>query len=75
LQAIERGAPVKALGAALYNLPGITDQGNLDAFWTSAKVPERQGVEQFLNQIKNLTQVPISGYALANEPILWRASL
>ena len=75
LQAIERGAPVKALGAALYNLPGITDQGNLDAFWTSAKVPERQGVEQFLNQIKNLTQVPISGYALANEPIPWRASL
>jgi capsular polysaccharide export protein len=74
LQAIERGAPVKALGAALYNLPGVTDQGDLDAFWRSAKAPERQRVELFLDQIKNLTQVPISAYALEDEPILWGAS-
>jgi capsular polysaccharide export protein len=71
LQALERGAPVKVLGAALYNRPGLTEQGSLDEFWQSAKAADPRVIEQFLGQIKNLTQVPISAYALSDEPILW----
>ncbi len=71
LQALERGAPVKVLGAALYNRPGLTEQGSLDGFWQSAKAADPRVIEQFLRQIKNLTQVPISAYALSDEPILW----
>jgi len=71
LQALERGAPVKVLGAALYNRPGLTEQGSLDGFWNSAKAADSKVVEHFLLQIKNLTQVPISAYALADEPIIW----
>jgi capsular polysaccharide export protein len=71
LQALERGAPVKVLGAALYNRPGLTEQGSLDGFWNSTKAADSKVVEHFLLQIKNLTQVPISAYALADEPIIW----
>lgn len=71
LQALERGAPVKVLGAALYNRPGLTDQGSLDGFWNSAQAADSGVVEGFLRQIKNLTQVPLSAYALADEPIIW----
>lgn len=34
LHALRMGVPVKALGAAVYDLPGLTHQGDLDAFWT-----------------------------------------
>jgi capsule polysaccharide modification protein KpsS len=33
LQAISYGTPVKVLGDAVYDMPGLTHQGSLDTFW------------------------------------------
>lgn len=35
LHALQKGVPVKALGAAIYDCPGLTHQGSLDDFWTA----------------------------------------
>lgn len=40
LQALRIGVPTKVLGAALYDMPGLTFQGSLDAFWTTAGPPD-----------------------------------
>lgn len=71
LQALERGAPLMVLGDALYKQPQLTFAGDLDAFWNDARPPERAGTMAFLAQMKNLTQAPVSVYALRDEPIRW----
>ncbi len=40
--------PVITLGKAVYNLPKLTYQGNLDSFWTAADPPVPLRVKQFL---------------------------
>ncbi|MBP0466866.1 capsular biosynthesis protein [Roseomonas sp. PWR1] len=40
LQAISQGKPTIALGRAIYDMPGLTFQGGLDAFWTGAAPPD-----------------------------------
>ena len=40
LQALREGKPVVALGAAIYDMPGLTFQGGLDRFWTEATAPD-----------------------------------
>ena len=35
LHALQAGCPVKCLGFATYDMPGLTHQGALDQFWTS----------------------------------------
>lgn len=71
LQTLERGAPLKVLGQAIYDRPGLTFQGDLSEFWTQAQPGDRQTVEHFLHQLKALTQVPVSLYAFADEPLPW----
>ena len=39
-QALANGKPVIALGQAMYDLPGLTYQGDLDRFWTEAAPPD-----------------------------------
>ncbi len=36
LSAIYHGSPVKVLGDAIYDMPGLTAQSDLDTFWTTA---------------------------------------
>ncbi|MEO1611117.1 MAG: capsular biosynthesis protein, partial [Pseudomonadota bacterium] len=48
LTALQAGAPVIAVGKAIYDLPGLTFAGDLDAFWTNAAPPDRERVETFL---------------------------
>ena len=71
LQALERGAPLMVLGDALYNQPGLCFGGHVDQFWQQAHKPVFGETEHFLVQIKNLTQVPASLYAMRNEPLVW----
>ncbi len=71
LQVLERGAPLMALGDALYRRRGLTFQGGLDRFWTEARPADREAVDGFLAQLKNLTQMPASVYARADEPLRW----
>lgn len=42
-------APVITLGVAVYDLPNLTFQGSLDAFWTEAVAPERHQIQNFFN--------------------------
>lgn len=39
--ALEVGAPVIVLGDAVYDVPGVTHQGSLDAFWAAPDLPDR----------------------------------
>ncbi|MBW8271477.1 capsule biosynthesis protein [Caldovatus aquaticus] len=47
LQALSAGKPVVTLGHALYDMPGLTWQGRLDAFWTRAGPPDAALVDAF----------------------------
>ena len=38
--ALARGVPVVALGDAIYDMPGLTFQGGLDAFWSGGTPPD-----------------------------------
>jgi capsular polysaccharide export protein len=38
--ALAAGVPVMTLGQAVYDMPGLTFQGSLDAFWTEAAPPD-----------------------------------
>jgi capsular polysaccharide export protein len=72
LQALERNVPLIALGDAHYDLPGLTFQDGLDRFWTESVRPDSQASAAFCAQLKNLTQVPVSLYAMNDEPLTWR---
>jgi len=71
LQALERGAPLMVLGEALYKQPQLSFTGDLDQFWTQARPACPAETQRFLAQMKNLTQAPVSVYALRSEPIAW----
>lgn len=75
LQALERCAPLMVLGDALYKQPHLTFMGDLDHFWQQGRPPCPQETASFLAQMKNLTQAPVSVYALRGEPIKWDAVL
>jgi capsular polysaccharide export protein len=45
--ALAAGVPVITLGQAIYDMPGLTFQGNLDAFWTEATPPDVASFEAF----------------------------
>jgi capsular polysaccharide export protein len=42
------GKPVKLLGQAVYDVPGLSFQGGLDAFWTQAAPPDPELLKAFL---------------------------
>lgn len=45
--ALEVGIPVIVLGDAVYDVPGVTHQGSLDAFWRSPELPDRTLYQAF----------------------------
>jgi capsular polysaccharide export protein len=71
LQALERGAPLMALGESLYRRPSLTFSGELNDFWTKATAPEPDVATEFLARAKNLTQAPVSLYATRDESLCW----
>ncbi|PUE13574.1 capsular biosynthesis protein [Limnohabitans sp. WS1] len=75
LQALERGAPLMVLGQALYKQPQLSFTGELDQFWTQGRPACLAETQKFLAQMKNLTQVPASVYALRAEPLRWHEVL
>jgi capsular polysaccharide export protein len=64
LQALGHGAPVVALGKAIYNKPGLTYQGSLDEFWQEcgSHRPEHHRVQTFRNMLIHRTQANGSFY-------------
>lgn len=51
------GLPVITLGTALYNMPGLTFQGPLDAFWTDAAPPDAELFRRYRNTVIHATQL------------------
>jgi capsular polysaccharide export protein len=45
--ALETGTPVIVLGDAIYDVPGVTHQGSLDAFWPAPQRPDTALYEAF----------------------------
>ncbi|WP_081955255.1 capsule biosynthesis protein [Achromobacter sp. RTa] len=55
--ALVHGRPLKALGKAIYDMPGLTFQGELDAFWRYAKQPDKRLFRWFRNTAIHCTQI------------------
>ncbi|MDR6599649.1 capsular polysaccharide export protein [Achromobacter deleyi] len=65
--ALVHGRPLKALGNAIYDMPGLTFQGELDAFWRYSKQPNQRLFRWFRNTVIHCTQV--NGGLYSNESI------
>ncbi len=61
------GKPVKVLGDAVYDIPGITDQSDLAAFWSSPTPPDLDLWEDFYRVLAN--RCLIHGAFLSNAGI------
>lgn len=55
--ALQHRRPTKALGKAIYDLPGMTFQGGLDDFWSRLTPPELDLVRAFRNVVVHATQL------------------
>jgi capsular polysaccharide export protein len=63
LSALLHGTPVKTLGHAVYDLPGLTFQGSLDQFWTDPGRVDRTLNRQFRNYLAATSQLNGSFYS------------
>ena len=55
--ALEANKPIKTLADPIYNLPGLTFQGELDDFWTGGEVPEPNLAAAFRKIVMHATLV------------------
>ena len=57
MAALAQGCPTKALGTAIYDVPRLTDQRTLDAFWTAPAPPDAEVFRAFRKVIIHATQI------------------
>ena len=55
--ALEQGIPTCTLSDPIYNLPGLTGQMPLDAFWREATPPDRELFSRFRRCVIHATQI------------------
>jgi capsular polysaccharide export protein len=48
ITALRLGCPLKVTGNAIFDVPGLTFQGPLDAFWTNATPPDAELVRDYI---------------------------
>jgi capsular polysaccharide export protein len=77
LSALHHSRPLKVLGRALFDMPGLTFQGGLDAFWEEGGQPDQELFRAFRKVVLRRAQVNGSffteeGLALAVEGALHR---
>lgn len=77
LSAMHHNAPLKVLGRAVFDMPGLTFQGSLDRFWTEGEPADQELFRAFRRVVLRLAQVNGSfftraGMALAIEGALER---
>ena len=51
--ALRQGTPTKVLGQAVYDIPRITHQGSLDAFWSHPVAPEPEVYDAFCRVLRD----------------------
>jgi capsular polysaccharide export protein len=57
LEALQWGAAVKTLAPAIYDIPGLVDDGPLDGFWTAPRAPDRPLLDAFVRALAATVQV------------------
>lgn len=57
LSAVLKGCPTLALGQTVYRMPGLTDQGPLDAFWDQRLRPDPALTDAFVRVLIHATQL------------------
>lgn len=57
IHALRAGRPVKSLGMALFDVPGLTHQGPLDTFWRNPTPPDKELMEAFVKAVAATIQV------------------
>jgi capsular polysaccharide export protein len=57
LRALVLGRPVKALGRAVWDVPGLAHQGSLDRFWSEGEPPQPTLRDDFLAALQATTQL------------------
>jgi capsular polysaccharide export protein len=57
-EALAKGVPVIALGNAVYDMPGLTYQGDLDHFWTEASAPDAELFDAFRRVLAARCMIP-----------------
>ncbi|MFN9621664.1 MAG: 1-acyl-sn-glycerol-3-phosphate acyltransferase [Cyanobacteriota bacterium] len=57
LQALYHAVPTKVLGRTFYNLPGLTDQHPLAAFWQAPQPSDRELFRKFYVHLIDTTQI------------------
>jgi capsular polysaccharide export protein len=62
-RALQLGRPVLALGHALYDIPGLTWQQGIDAFWRNATAPDPVLAEAFLRAVAACLQIRGTAFA------------
>jgi capsular polysaccharide export protein len=55
--ALDLGCPTMTLSDTIYNLPGLTFQRPLDAFWRDGTAPDAELLRRFRNTVIHTTQV------------------
>ncbi len=62
IHSIRKLKPTIALGCAVYDIPGLTHQGSLDAFWTDPEPVDEQLLHDFIAALAATIQVKGSFY-------------
>jgi len=62
LQALNHNSPVKVMGKAIYDMPGLTFQERLDKFWQNPGKIDRKLFEKFRSYVIKTTQLNGSFY-------------
>lgn len=57
MHALITGCPVKILGTAVFDIPGLTDQGHLDQFWQQPVRPDQELVDALVRALAHTVQV------------------
>ena len=57
VRALQMGSPVKVLGKAIYDIAGLTFQGDLDRYWQQAAPPDAQLLDAFLRTLAASIQI------------------
>jgi capsular polysaccharide export protein len=57
LEALQRGAAVKTLAPAIYDVPGLVDPGPLDGFWRTPRAPDPALLDAFVRALAATVQV------------------
>jgi capsular polysaccharide export protein len=57
LAALQAGCPLKVTGNAIFDVPGMTYQGSLDDFWTTASPPDKNLVDDYIRLLAGAVHI------------------